>query len=147
MKRLLLVIAIIYSGSAFAQLNIIEPEPVEEIGAVKNMFNTSMETTKHGDTYTIRYQDVKFQQIREFKSFSLNEQAFHELYDFLMDNWDNPPKDDVMIDLDQGYLWLGFTRALGTTNVRFGHAVDENADVIGFSEWLTKRKLDRLFGK
>lgn len=135
------------SHVGYSQLNVVDTEPAEEIGEVKNFTSTALKATKRGEDYTILYKDAKFQHLDEYKSFSMNEQAFNELYDLLMSKWDNPPKEDIMIKLEEGYLWLSFTRMLGTTNVKFGHAVDENADVIGFSQWLTKRKIDKLFGK
>lgn len=149
MKKLTTIIIICLTAfSSFAQLDIVKTEKPIEIGKITNLGQLSIECEKYGEEYVFTYQDVKFQQLTDYKSFTLkNEQAFDDLYNLILENWEDPPKEDIMIKLDNGYLWVKFARALGTTNVGFAHAMDENADVIGISTWLTKRRLNKLFGK
>ncbi|WP_299153140.1 hypothetical protein [uncultured Christiangramia sp.] len=137
-----------FTSSSFAQIEVHENEPKEEIGKVKVLFDTTLESSRRGDMYTIMYQDTKFQHIKEFKSFSLTEESFNQIYDLIQDNWDNPPKEDLMIELQSGeLLWLHFTKALGVTNLQLHHSPDGNADVIGVSMPLNQKKIDKLFGK
>ncbi|WP_417868006.1 hypothetical protein [Xanthomarina gelatinilytica] len=148
MKKIFTILLCCISFSVFAQLEVVQTEKPIQIGKISNLGQLSIECEKYGERYVFTYQDVKFQQIINYKTFTLNnEQTFNELYNLIVKNWDNPPKEDIMIKLEEGYLWVKFARALGTTNVGFAHSVDENADVIGISTWLTKRRLDKLFGK
>lgn len=149
MKKLLLfTIVSLFTLGSYAQLKVIETEPEEQIGKVGNWAGTFLEATKRGDTHTISYQDTKFQHITDFKHFSMNEKSFNELYELILQNWNNPPEEDIMIDLgESGYVWLDYTKVLGITNVRFNHSVDRNAEVLGISQWMSKKKLEKLFGK
>jgi hypothetical protein len=148
MKTIITILLCCITLSGFAQLEIVETEKPIQIGKITNLGQLSIECEKYGDKYVFTYQDVKFQHVLEYKSFSLqNEQAFEELYNLIISKWEDPPKEDIMIRLEDGYLWVRFARALGTTNVGFSHSVDENANIIGISTWLNKKRLDKLFGK
>lgn len=142
MKKLLFIAIAVIGLSANAQLNVIETEPREEIGKVKVLFDTYMESYKKGDVYTIRYRDSKYTKIAEFKSFTMNEQSFNELYDLIMDNWENPPKEEIMIELEEDIIWLDFTRALGITNLQIQHDPTKTGEVIGLSTQLNKKKVE-----
>lgn len=148
MKKIILAIILLFTINAHAQLEIVKTEKPIEIGKISNLGQLSIKCEKYGSEYIFTYQDIKFQQLLEYKSFALqNEQAFEDLYKLIEENWDNPPTEDIMIKLDHGYLWVRFVKAIGVTNVAFSHSVDENAEIIGFSGWLTKRRVDKLFGK
>lgn len=147
MKTLTTLFIALITFSANAQLNIVKTEKPVEIGKVANFGNVVIECNLYGDEYRFTYNDIKFQKINSYKSFSvMGEETFNDLYDFIMDNWDNPPNEDTMIDLgNDTFIWLNFTKALGVTNVRFSST--EGGNVFGFSGWLTKKRIDRLFGK
>lgn len=148
MKQITLAILLIIGFNCNAQLEIVKTEKPVEIGKVTNLGQLAIECERYGEQYVFTYQDVKFQQLTDYKSFTLkNEQSFNDLYELIVSNWDNPPEEDIMIKLDEGYLWVRFVKALGVTNVAFAHSVDENADILGISTWLTKRRVDKLFGK
>ncbi|WP_228853278.1 hypothetical protein [Aegicerativicinus sediminis] len=149
MRKLLFALGLLCLTTTNAQIKRVDQPSSEEIGKIAPMGSLSIKIEKSGDTYNFLYQDVKFTQIKEFKSFSFKDvdNAFEELYKIIMDGFDNPPADDIMIELPEGYLWLGFTKALGVVNFRFGHSVTNDGSVIGFSQWLTKKQTQKLFGK
>jgi hypothetical protein len=148
MKKILLISAfLLTTGLSYSQLNVVETSPKEEIGKVKVLFDTYMESYKRGEDYTILYKDMEYQQLDEFKSFSMNEQTFNELYDLIIESWDNPPKEDIMIELPESFIWLKFTRMLGATNFQFVHDPLKNGEIFGLSTPLNKKKVDKLFGK
>ena len=138
-------LALITTVSAQAQMKVVESAPVEEIGKHRVLGSTFAEITKQGDTYTFMYKDNKFTHITDFKSFTMNEESFEGLYKTIMDNWKNPPKEDMMLEFEDGYVWLKFTRLFGIGNVEIAHT--ETGDVIGFSVPLTKKQTQKLFGK
>tara|TARA_R110002012_G_scaffold190633_1_gene358237 strand:+ start:37987 stop:38436 length:450 start_codon:yes stop_codon:yes gene_type:complete len=149
MKKILLTIGILLlANNMFAQLNVVEKEKKEEIGMIKNLFDPVMETYKRGDNYVIMYKDLQYTQISEWKSFSMNKESFDQLYDLIIQNWNNPPEENIMLDMgEDGFVRLDYAKALGITNVRFMHDPYKSGDVLGFSMWLTEKKLKKLFDK
>lgn len=148
MKKTITIIAMLLMGSAYPQLHVIETEDPIEIGKVgAPMMPFDIKCDKINDTYVFSYRDVKFQHLTEYKSFEVvGEKDFESLYDMIIDGLKNQPDDEIMIKLDKGYLWLKFKKSFGRY-VQMGHALDENANVIGFSRWLTEKQIDKLFGK
>ncbi len=149
MKKLLLsfiMIAIVFFG--FSQIKKIDVPESIEIGKIAILGDLQISCEKRGNAYTFFYRDVTFTQVTDFKSFSFKDtdNAFENLYRMILDGFDNPPKEDIMIEIPDGFIWLSFTKAVGIVNFRFGHSVGKT-DVIGFSTWLTKKKVDKLFGK
>lgn len=148
MKQITLAIILLVAFNVNAQLDIVKTEKRIEIGKISNLGQLAIKCEKIGEHYVFTYQDIKYQHLTEYKSFWLgNEQSFNELYALILQHWENPPEDDIMIKLDEGYLWVRFAKALGVTNVAFAHSVDENADILGLSTWLTKKRVEKLFGK
>ncbi len=148
MKKLLLITAIIFSINSYSQLKVVENEPTEEIGKITNMNELVIEAKKQGETYIFNYKDEKFMHIDEYKTFFLQgKEDFESLYTIILDNMDKQPDEPIMLELEEGYLFLKFGKTFGSPYVNIGHVLDQNGDVVGFTQWLNKRKLDKLFGK
>lgn len=148
MKKITIIIAFLIACSAYPQLQVIETEDPIEIGKVgAPMMPFDIKCDKIDDTYIFAYKDIKFQHLTEYKSFEvIGEKDFESLYNMIIDGLENQPDDEIMLKIDKGYLWLKFKKSFGRY-VQIGHAVDENANVIGFSRWLTENQVKRLFGK
>ncbi len=135
------------STFCFSQLDIVETKEKEKIGKVKKAFTTYVETYKQGDIYTFRYKDINYQQLNEWKSFSVTEKSFKELYVLILKNFQDPPDDYIMINLKgKGSITLNYTKNLGVTSFYFMHAVDNNTDIIGRTTYMNKKDINKLFG-
>jgi|AntRauTorckE5430_2_1112549.scaffolds.fasta_scaffold22483_2 hypothetical protein len=149
MRNLFFITVLFITSSAFAQISKVETTKAEEIGKIAPMGQFIIDCQKRGDTYTIMYKDWKFQHLDEYKQFSFKDEddAFENLYQMIMDGFDNMPKEDIMLELPDGYLWLKFHKVMWVKQVSFGHSVDKSGSVIGYSRDLTKNNVQTLFGK
>lgn len=146
----LFYLLILLSSFTFAQIKVVDPVKKETIGEIAPMGQLHIKVVKYPDTneYTFIYSDAKFTKITDLKSFTFKDEdnAFENLYKMIIDGLAKPPKESIMLELPDSFIWLDYVKALGTSNVRIGHSVGKT-DVIGYSVWLTKKKVDKLFGK
>lgn len=154
MKKLLplILIAVCMTFNSFGQINVVETEKSEEtvlIGKIGGIGETWIECTKTGNTYTFKYKDMKFEQVVDYKSFSFDDidGAFDAIYNMMNDGIDNPPEEDVIIELPESFIFLHFGRTRGQSYVEIRHAVTKNTDVFGVTTWMNKKKLKKVFGK
>lgn len=96
-------------------------------------------------TYTITYNDYKFTQIDDYKSISFTD--IDALYNQIMKGLEDMPEQDIEYNLPDDTLWLHFEKNLGVKSFQFMHAVNNNPKVIGLSRYLTKKQVNKLFGK
>ncbi|UJH92085.1 hypothetical protein LZ575_05650 [Antarcticibacterium sp. 1MA-6-2] len=136
---LVLFVALTINLTSQAQLKVLESNPIK-IGSLKNI-----EVYKLNEVYTVQYRDTQYEHIDEFKNFSINEESFDQLYTLIITNWDNPPEEDITVQFNDGYLSLDYYSVMGMTSVRFIHG--SNSGNVGFSKALTKKQIDKLFGK
>lgn len=130
------------------QIKKLEEAPKQSIGKVGSAGATWIEMIKIGDSYSVIYQDVTYQQLTEFKSFTFKDidNAFEEFYKIISEGFNNPPKEDIKLDLPEDIIYLHFTSQLGIVSVQFIH-VQKKTNITGYSVYLTKRRLNKLFGK
>lgn len=154
MKRLLtfVLLTVCLSLNSFSQINVVKAEKSEEpvlIGKIGGIGETWIECTKKGNTYTFMYKDMNLEEVVDYKSFSFDDidGAFDAIYNMMHDGIDNPPKEDVMIELPDSIIWLHFGRTMGQSFVEIRHAETKNADVVGVTTWMNKKKLKKVFGK
>ena len=147
MRITICITLLMISTFCFSQLDIVETKEKEEIGKVKKLLTTYMETYKQGDIYTFRYKDMSYEHVNEWKSFSITEESFKELYVLILKNFQDPPEDRIMINLKgKGSITLNYTTNLGITSFFFMHAIDNNADIIGQTTYMNKKDINKLFG-
>ncbi|MDI5899201.1 hypothetical protein [Flavobacterium yafengii] len=148
MKKIILLLVLI-STSSYGQIKISESVKPITIGKVGNFAATFLYMEKTDNVYTVFYQDIKFKLVTDFKSFSFKDENndFENLFKIIMENMENPPKDDIMLELPNDIVWLHFEKALGVSNFQFRSAVNQNANVIGISSYMTKKQVKKLFGK
>ena len=146
----LLLIALLFSFNSFAQIQTVQNADIELIGKIALLGEVQIECTKIDNTYTFYYQDTKFQHLKNYKSFSFKDtdNAFESLYEMIMEGFENIPNKDVMIELPKSFVWLRYVKALGVVNFSFASSVGKSGDApIGFSVYMTKKKVSKLFGK
>ncbi len=145
----LFYLLILLSSFTFAQIKVVEPTKVELVGEIAPMKNLHIKIEKLPENeIRFTYVDVKFQTIDDYKTFTFKNEdnALDNLYKMITDGLANPPKEPIMLELPNSFLWLNFVKTMGVSNVQIGHS-DSRTGVVGYSVWLTKRKADKLFGK
>lgn len=147
MKRLPLILFFLTTIS-YAQIKIAD-EKIELIGKIAPMGNLHIKCEKEGQYYKFTYSDTKYTTIDNYKSFYFKDEnnAFNDLYDIMLEGLKNPPSEDIKLELPESYIWLKFQKVLGVGNVMIFHDNYKNGKVVGSTIWLTKRKLNILFGK
>lgn len=125
------------------QITIIDTPESVKIGEVPGI-----KITKQKNTYTITYENIKYQQITDFKSFSFvdTDNAFDNLYQMIINGFNETPKSDIMLELPNDIVWLHFEKLLGVVSFQFSQSVNKT-DVFAFSRYLTKKQVQKLFGK
>ncbi|WP_172919496.1 hypothetical protein [Capnocytophaga canis] len=99
--------------------------------------------------YSVFYKDIEFKHLEEWKSFYFLETGndFETLYRLITDGFSNPPKNDIIIELPKGSVHLHFEKNMGVISFQFIHFPLNSTAVMGRSPYLTKRQIDKLFGK
>jgi uncharacterized DUF497 family protein len=123
-----------------------------QIGLITSMAEPLVECLKKEDTYTFRYQNHKNSKNRKIHSFSFKDidKAFDNLYELIMDGFENPnlnDKNNVMLELPDDIIWLDYKKSVGLVSFRFKHAPKNDNKKTSFSAWITKEKVRKLFGK
>lgn len=148
MRNLTLLI-LLFTSISYSQITQVKTSKSELIGKIGVIGETWLECNKNGNTYTFTYKDMKFQHLTEYKSFSFEDvdNAFDNLYNTILSGLESKPEDDITLELPNDIVWLKFKKTMGVISVEFWHSVNKNADIIGVSTWMNKKKLAKLFGK
>jgi len=140
-KTILILFTILISIPSFSQIKRIKDNSVI-IGKVQHI-----SCTKNENTYTITYNDHKFTQIDDFKSFSLSEEDFNDIFDIIIQGFSDIPKEDIKLETPNDVLILKFSKSMGIVSLNIYHLVNKNAEIVGLTRYLTKKQVLKLFGK
>lgn len=107
------------SSASFAQLKKVDPSDskIEVIGKAQQFgAPVEAELTKNGNTYTLRYKDSQYKAIERYEQFSFEDvdNTFNDLYATIEDGFKTMPKEPVMLELPNHYVWLSFEKFLGS---------------------------------
>ena len=141
MKKILLIVFILVYSQSFSQIKILNSDS-EVIGKVQ-----FISCSKNNNTFTFTYNDHKFTQIDEYKSFSLSENDFNELFNIITQGFLNYPKEEVKLELPNDILFLKFTKSMGIISLQITHFVNKNPELVGLTRYLTEKQVLKLFGK
>lgn len=153
MKKVTLLLMLLVASVSFGQLKRVETTKVEriEIGKIQPLGSPLlMEITKSGNSYNFNYKDQKFEILEQYESFTLEETGsdFEELYKMIEEGLKTIPKEDIMLELNNQYVWLNFEKFLGAPVVRFSSSTSKSGSAhISMSNQFTKKQIDKLFGK
>lgn len=153
MKRITLLLMLLVASVSFAQIKKVEVAKVEktEIGKITPGGLFAMKCEKSGNDYYFTYKDDTFKQINEEKTFVIKDvdNAFESLYSMIQEGFTTIPAEPIMLEFEDGYLWLSYRKFLGAPVIKFGHATSKTSEFasIGFSQEFTKKQIDKLFGK
>ncbi|AWG26034.1 hypothetical protein [Flavobacterium kingsejongi] len=150
MKRLITIIALVFSIISVAQIKKIEITKPVEIGKVTPGGIFGIKCEKVDDTYLFTYRDTKFKNMDENKIFIIKDvdNAFDNLYLEIIDGFSKMPDQPVMLEFPDGYIYLSYRKFLGSTYVKITHSNSKSEyATLGFSQEITKKQVDKLFGK
>jgi len=150
MKKVALFLMLLMTTASFAQLKKVHVTPAEQIGKAQQ-FGAPLEAeiTKSGNTYTVRYRDSQFKTIDEYREFSFADvdNTFEDLYAAVEEGFNNMPKEPVMLELPNYYVWLNFSKFLGAPVLRLSSSTKEKGSSVFVSNEIAKKHVEKLFGK
>jgi hypothetical protein len=151
MKKIFLAAFLACASISFAQLKKVEPTKSEIIGKAQQ-FGAPLEAecTKAGNIYTIKFRDSQFKQLEEFRSFSFEDKdnTFNDLYAAVEEGFKTMPKEAVMLELPNHFVWLRFDKFLGAPVLSISCSTDKTSTAMVFmSNQMAKKQIEKLFGK
>lgn len=151
MKKVALLLMLLTASVSFAQLRKVEVTKAEVIGKAQQ-FGAPLEAecTKLGNRYTIKYKDSQFKTLTEYREFSFEDvdNTFNDLYAAIEEGFNTMPKEPVMLELPDHYVWLNFSKFLGAPVLRFSSTNSKSKDApIYVSNEMAKKQVEKLFGK
>lgn len=144
MKKIILLVTILFSVSAFSQIKILKNDALTEVGK-----ENSVALYKKDKKYTFNYQDVNNANLNSFRSFyffDLNKD-FDQLYKLISDGFIDMPTSEITMELPNDIIGLNYGRNYGQITVQFIHYINKNRKYVGKSQYLTKKQVDKIFGK
>jgi len=148
MKNLLVFLFVLLVFNSFSQLDIKEDKTEENvIGTYSVVGTTFLKLTEYKTeefvSYIFLYKNLKYQQIVDYQSFSLNSMDdVNQLYDVISKQLPKKEKKDLEINLPNGdQLTLSFYK---NKSVQFKVW---NGSSWSYSTYLRQKQIDKLFGK
>lgn len=132
-----------------AQIKVAKTEAKQvAIGKVGTPTLSTVELTKTGDLVTFKYQNYNKPQVAEFKTFSFKDVdgALEGFYGVINEGLTTVPKEDVKIELPNETVSLQYKKEMNTASVKIKISYN-NGEEGGATVWLTKKNIDKLFGK
>ncbi len=151
MKKITLFLMLIISSASFAQLKKVEVTKAEQIGK-SQQFGGPLEAEcfKTGNVYTIRFRDASFKTIDQYRSFSFEDvdNTFNDLYATIEKGFEDMPKEPIMLELPDHYIWLDFHKFLGSKVLSISCTEGKTKDSqVYVSNEIAKKQVEKLFGK
>ena len=97
------------------------------------------------DKFVLCFTNVEFTTINDTKCISIGTKEFtDELYKKLSENFIKQVPENLQVQLGNQKLKFYFVTALGVKSFRF--ELKDELGIVSISEYVTKKKLDKLFG-
>lgn len=144
MKKIFLLFIFLFIYTAQAQIKVVQNEKLTKVGSSR-----SVTLYKKKNQYTFNYQDVNSTNLNTFRSFSFKDinKDFDELFRMISNGFISIPSENIILELPRDILELHFARNYGQITVQFVQYVGKNRKYEAKSEYLTKKEIDKLFGK
>lgn len=151
MKKIVLFVLMTVSTASFAQLKKVEVAEAEVIGKAQQ-FGAPLEAelTKSGNTYRLRYRDSQYKTLDQYREFSFEDKdnTFNDLYATIEEGFKTMPKEPIMLELPNHYLYLSFEKFLGSAVLVISSTDDKSANAnVYLSNQIAKKQIEKLFGK
>ena len=144
MKKTILFFALLFSLTALSQIKVLKNESLTKVGE-----DNSVALYKKLNRYTFNYQDINTANLNTFRSFSFQDinKDFEQLYKLVSDGFIDMPASEISLELPNDIIGLNFAKNYGQTTVQFVHYINKNRKYIGKTPFLTKKQIDKIFGK
>lgn len=149
MKKVMVFMMLVVASVSMAQIKKVEvaKEDKEEIGRITPAGVLAIKCERAGDVYTFTYMANKTNEVK----FAIKnvDDAFESLYGMVAEGYTNMPKEPVLIELPDGYLWLSYRRFQSAIIMKMGFSSAKEKDPakILYSQEFNKQQIDKLFGK
>lgn len=150
MKKVLIFMMLMAASVSMAQIKKVDvaKEDKEEIGKITPAGKLAIKCDRIGDTYSFSYYEAA-NKSNEVKFNVKNvDNAFASLYEMVSDGFTNMPKDPVLIELPDGYLWLSYRRFQSAVVMKLAFSAAKEKDVakLPYSQEFNKQQINKLFG-
>lgn len=144
MKKMIFVLGVLFSFCASSQIKILKNENLLEVGK-----ENSVTLYKKEKRYIFNYQDVNSANLNTFRTFAFSDlnRDFETLYKLISDGFISMPAGEITLELPNDIVGLNFAKNYGQITVQFVQYINKNKKYIGKSQFLTKKQVDKLFGK
>lgn len=144
MKKILLLIVLSFSFSAFSQIKVLKNENLLVVGK-----ESSVTLYKKQNKYLFNYQDINNSNLNTFRSFYFHDinKDFDHLYKIISDGFIDVPANEITLELPSDIIGLNFKRNYGQVTVQFIQYINKNKKYVGKSQFFNKKQIDKLFGK
>lgn len=151
MKKIIFIALLLVSAVSFGQLKKVETVKPEVIGKAQQLgAPLEAECTKSGNVYTIRYKDSQFKTLEEYREFSFEDvdNTFEDLYATIEEGFKTMPKEPIMLELPNHFIWLSFEKFFGASVLRISSSTNKTGNSQVFiSNQMAKKQVEKLFGK
>ena len=144
MKKIIILFTILFSITAYSQIKILKNDALTEVGK-----ENSVALYKKDKKYTFNYQDVANANLNSFRSFyffDLNKD-FDQLYKLISDGFIDMPTNEITMELPNDIIGLNYGKNYGQVTVQFIHYINKNRKYVEKRQFLTKKQVDKIFGK
>lgn len=144
MKKFYLLFVLFFSFGLQAQIKVVKNEELSKIGS-----QGSVSLYKKQNQYIFNYQDINSSNLNTFRTFSFKDlnNDFDQLYKMISDGFISMPSENIILELPRDILELHFARNYGQITMQFIQYVNKNDKYMAKSQFLTKKDIDRIFGK
>lgn len=141
MKKTVSIMFMLVVSLSFSQIKQTKINNPVVVGKINGL-----ECNKQDNQYTFYYSDINYTHIENTKSFYFLDENndFNALFDIIMNGFNIVPKEDVEIQIPNGYLILKYKKVIGVVNLTMH--IKQGIES-GKTVYLTKRKIIKLFGK
>lgn len=138
----ILSFSFLLANSTFSQ--IITPTVEKSILIGKAM---SFECEKNEGKYVFTYRNYRYTQITSFKSFTLNETDFNDLFNLIEKGFNEKPAEAIKFETPEDILYLRFPKSFGMVKLQMTHLVNKDPEETGSTRNLRKKQVIKIFGK
>lgn len=145
MKVILSIILSFLMTYTYGQIQTVDDTKEIEIGKVENLGSVSVKLTKVNNTVYFTYSDSRYKKINNLKTFSFEDtnNALNDFYNNVVKSLESGEK--ITMKIPNGIIITLPHKSFGMKSIQIGHS--DSAGITGHTQFLTKKQVDKLFGK
>jgi len=153
MKKIILLFVLTFATASFGQFKKVETkeEKFTEIGKIQPLGQApQMICKKHEEknVYLFMYRDADYKTLVEYESFFIKDvdNAFDSLYNAIIEGFAAKPKDPIVLETDNQFIYIRFVQNFGTL-VTLGSSDKSDGAKPKYSPMFNKKQIEKLFAK